>query len=100
MTLYPGFSTDRMNEIFGLPERVSAMCAVEAAVATAQGAAGDIPGDAATAIVAACSEPVDTAILADGWEVGTPVLGLLDALRARLPEDAREYLHHALTTQD
>ncbi len=100
MTVYPGFSTDRMDAIFALPSRVSAMCAVEAAVATAQGAAGDIPREAAVAIEAACSEPVDVAILADGWQVGTPVLGLLDALRARLPEDAREFLHRNLTTQD
>ena len=81
MTLYPGFSTDRMDEIFALSSRVSAMAAVEAAVAAAQGAAGDIPADAAAAIVAACAEPVDVEILADGWQVGTPVLGLLDALR-------------------
>jgi 3-carboxy-cis,cis-muconate cycloisomerase len=100
MTQYPGFSTDRMDAIFALSSRVSAMCAVEAAIATAQGAAGDIPGDAAAAIVSACNEPVDVAILADGWQVGTPVLGLLDEIRARLPEDVREFLHRGLTTQD
>jgi 3-carboxy-cis,cis-muconate cycloisomerase len=100
MTMYPGFSTARMDEIFALSSRVAAMCRVEAAVASAQGAAGDIPADAAAAIVAACGEPVDVGILADGWRVGTPVLGLLDALRARLPEDARDYLHRGLTTQD
>ena len=33
------------------------------------------------AIVAACAEPVGVEILADGWQVGTPVLGLLDALQ-------------------
>ena len=100
MTLYPGFSTDRMDVIFSLSSRVAAMCAVEAAVATAQGAAGDIPGDAAAAIVAACGEPIGVEILANGWQVGTPVLGLLDVLRSRLAEDARPFLHHALTTQD
>jgi 3-carboxy-cis,cis-muconate cycloisomerase len=100
MTLYPGFSTDRMDEIFALPSRVSAMCSVEAAVATAQSAAGVIPSDAAAAIVAACSEPVDPSILADGWQAGTPVLGMLDAVRVRLPAGAREHLHRDLTTQD
>ena len=100
MTLYPGFSTARMDEMFALSSRVSAMCAVEAAVATAQGVAGDIPTDAAAAIADACSEPGGVEILAEGWQVGTPVLGLLDALRARLPESAREHLHHGLTTQD
>jgi 3-carboxy-cis,cis-muconate cycloisomerase len=100
MTVYPGFSTDRMDAIFALPSRVWAMCAVEAAVATAQGGTGDISPEAAAAIVTACGAPVDVGILADGWQVGTPVLGLLDVLRARLPESARDSLHHGLTTQD
>ena len=100
MSVYPGFSTQRMDEIFGLSSRVRGNGAVEAAVARAQGAAGDIPGDAADAIVAACGEPVDVEILSAGWQVGTPVLGLLDALRSRLPESAREHLHRGLTTQD
>ena len=100
MTIYPGFSTERMDEIFDPVRRVAAMVAVEEAVAAAQGAAGDIPAEAAAAIVAACAGPMATGILADGWQVGTPVLGLLDELRSRLPDDAREFLHSGLTTQD
>src|SRR5580765_6259055 len=100
MTLYPGFSTERMDTIFALAARVSAMAAIECAVATAQGDAGDIPTDAAAAIAIACAEPIGVEILADGWQVGTPVLGLLDAVRSRLPESARPFLHHNLTTQD
>jgi 3-carboxy-cis,cis-muconate cycloisomerase len=100
MTLYPGFSTDRMDAIFSLAARVSAMAAVEAAVATAQGDVGDIPIDAAAAIANACAEPIGVEILADGWQVGTPVLGLLDVLKSRLPENARPFVHHNLTTQD
>lgn len=100
MVMYPGFSTTRMDEIFALSSRVAAMAAVESAVASAQGAAGEIPAGAAAAIVAACHEPVGTEILAQGWQVGTPVLGLLDILRSRLPESAHPFLHHELTTQD
>ena len=100
MSLYPGFSTDRMDAIFALSSRTAAMAAVEAAVAGAQGAAGEIPADAAAAIVAACDDPVDPGILADGWHTGTPVLGLLEVLRARLPDDPRPFLHRGLTTQD
>lgn len=100
MTLYPGFSTDRMDAIFALSSRVSAMAAVEAAVATAQSGAGDIPMAASMAIVNACAEPIGVEILADGWRVGTPVLGLLDVLKARLPDSARPFLHRNLTTQD
>src|SRR5258706_12269205 len=100
MATYPGFSTDRMDPIFAVESRVAAMVEVEAAVAAAQGAAGDIPEESAAAIVAACSEPIDTGILAQGWQVGTPVLPLLDEVKARLPESARTFVHHGLTTQD
>lgn len=100
MTAYPGFSTARMDAIFALSARVDAMSSMEAAVASAQAAAGDIPAAAASAIVAACSRPVDTDVLARGWEAGTPVLPLLDTLRQRLPDEARQHLHRGLTTQD
>ena len=100
MTIYPGFSTERMDVIFDPPRRVDAMVAVEEAVAAAQGEAGDIPAEASAAIVAACAEPVPGDILADGWRSGTPLLGLLDTLRARVPDDAREFVHYGLTTQD
>ena len=100
MSVYPGFSTARMDAIFALSSRVAAMAEVEAAVAAAQGSAGDIPADAATAIVAACADPIDVEILAQGWIAGTPVLPLLDALKSRLPDATRTFLHHGLTTQD
>jgi 3-carboxy-cis,cis-muconate cycloisomerase len=100
MSTYPGFSTERMDAVFASTSRVEAMAMVEAAVATAQAAAGDVPADIAAAIVAACAEQVDPSILADGWRTGTPVLGLLDAIRSRLPEAAGAFLHHNLTTQD
>ena len=100
MTAYPGFSTTRMDAIFALGSRVAAMTEVEAAVAAAQGDAGDIPAAAAAEIVAACAEPVDSGVLARGWEAGTPLIPLLDELRQRLPESTRPLLHHGLTTQD
>ena len=49
------------------------------------------PIDAAAAIAAACAEPIGVEILAEGWQVGTPVLGLLDVLKSRLPESARPF---------
>lgn len=100
MATYPGFSTARMDAIFALDSRVAAMAEVEAAVAAAQGDAGDIPGAAAAEIVAACSEPVDAGVLAAGWEAGTPLIPLLDALRQRLSVTAHPFLHRGLTTQD
>jgi 3-carboxy-cis,cis-muconate cycloisomerase len=98
--LYPGFSTAEMDDIFALKARVAAMTAVEAAVATAQAAHGLIAPAAAEAIVAACREPVSVEVLAQGWDVGTPVLPLLDELRGRMPADAADCLHRSLTTQD
>ena len=100
MTVYPGFSTVRMDTVFSLHSRVAAMAEVEAAVAAAQGRAGDIPDGEASAIVAACADPFDPEILAQGWQAGTPVLPLLDALKSRLPQGAHAYVHHGLTTQD
>src|SRR3954452_16764657 len=98
--LYPGFSTADMDDIFALTARVAAMAAVEAAVATAQAGHGLIPSTAAEAIVAACRQPVTVEVLAQGWDVGTPVLPLLDELRRRVPTDAADCLHRNLTTQD
>src|SRR5947199_4769009 len=90
--LYPGFSTADMDDIFALTARLAAMSAVEAAVATAQAAHGLIPSSAAEAIVAACRQPVSVEVLAQGWDVGTPVLPLLDELRRRVPADAADSL--------
>lgn len=100
MTVYPGFSTVRMDAVFSLPSRVAAMAGVEAAVAGAQGVAGDIPESDALAIIAACAVPFDPGVLALGWQAGTPLLPLLDALKSRLPKATHPYVHHGLTTQD
>src|SRR4051812_39067764 len=100
MAVYPGFSTVRADDILSLRARVGAMAAFEAAVAAAQASAGDIPAEAAAAIASAAESAVDPEILADGWQRGTPVLGLLDALKSRLPDGAKPHLHHRLTTQD
>ncbi len=100
MPLYPGFSTQAMDAIWSPESRIAAMLEVEAAVAYAQGEAGDIPKTAAMAIAVATAEPVPTSILAEGWTAGTPVLPLLDALRSRLDPAAAEHLHRGLTTQD
>jgi 3-carboxy-cis,cis-muconate cycloisomerase len=89
-----------MDSIWSDQSRVNAMVDVETAIAFAQGEAGDIPKQAAHAIVAAATEPVPTTVLADGWQAGTPVLPLLDVLRSRLEPSAAPHLHHKLTTQD
>jgi 3-carboxy-cis,cis-muconate cycloisomerase len=74
----------------------------EAALARVQAAAGLIPADAAEAIAAACrAEEFDLAALdAQAGLTGTPVVPLLDALRAVLPDEAAEHLHRGATSQD
>jgi 3-carboxy-cis,cis-muconate cycloisomerase len=69
----------------------------EAALARVQA-----PPAAAEAIAAICrAEDYDVAALdAAAAATGTPVVPLLDAMRARLPEDAREHLHRGATSQD
>ncbi len=100
MSIYPGFSTEAMTRIWSDESRVAAMADIEAAVAFAQGEAGDIPKASALAIAAATAEPFPTDVLAAGWDAGTPVLPLLDGFRSRLDATSAEHLHHKLTTQD
>lgn len=98
----PGFSTDAMAAVFSPAARVAAMCRVEAALARASASAGVVPADVADRIGVVCADGVDdaAAVMAEGWEIGTPVLPLLDRLRARLDDEAVSWLHHGATTQD
>jgi 3-carboxy-cis,cis-muconate cycloisomerase len=92
----------------GVPAAVSddawlaAMVAVEAALALASAEAGAIPGDAAAAIAAAC-EGLDSdpgALGRDATAHGTPVVPLVAAIRAALPDDVAAYVHRGATSQD
>ena len=100
--LDPGFTTAAMTHALSPAARVTAMCRFEAALATASAAHGVVPGAVADRIVATCRSGVDDpdAVLTEGWEQGTPVLPLLERLRARLDEQAAGWLHHGATTQD
>jgi 3-carboxy-cis,cis-muconate cycloisomerase len=101
-TLDPGFSTEAMARAFGAEARVRAMCRVEEALARAGAKGGTVPADAAQRVAEACRAGVDDpgAVLARGWEDGTPVLPLLAELRARLSEEDAGWLHHGATSQD
>lgn len=75
---------------------------VEAALAAAQAAAGDIPSDAAGAIAACCRiENIDTEALAAATEQGgVSVIGLVEQLRAQVGGAATEHVHRGATSQD
>ena len=101
-TFDPGFTTPGLAAVFSASSRVARMLDVEAALAEAGAAAGVVPGEAARAIVVACADaPSDPAdLLAEGWRAGTPVIPLLERVRARLDPSAAAWLHHGATSQD
>lgn len=77
---------------------LQAMLDVEASLA----AATDAPTEAVRQIADACRvESLHLAALADETaRHATPVVGLVAALRAAVPESAREYVHRGATSQD
>ncbi|MDG4823153.1 lyase family protein [Asanoa sp. WMMD1127] len=81
---------------------VRAMLDTEAALADAGAAAGVIPASSAAAIAAACAD-----LDPDPAELGraaaahaTPVVPLVAAIRAALPEAVRPHVHAGATSQD
>lgn len=81
---------------------LQAMLDVEAALARASVAEGLIPAAAAEAIAAACrSDAYDIDDLGrEAARHASPVVGLVAALRAAVPPDAREHVHLGATSQD
>jgi 3-carboxy-cis,cis-muconate cycloisomerase len=81
---------------------LQAMLDVEAALARACAAEGLIPEAAATQIAEVCyADRFDMGELgAAAAESATPVVGLVKALRAAVPESARDHVHLGATSQD
>jgi 3-carboxy-cis,cis-muconate cycloisomerase len=98
----PGFSTTAMTRVFSAESRVRAMSRFEGALAAAQADAGLIPAGIAAEIERVCGSRVADAesLLASGWEAGTPVVVLLERLRAGLSPEAAGMIHHGATSQD
>ncbi len=78
------------------------MLDVEAALADAQAAVGEIPADAATRIADACAlADIDVAAVAAATErSGVPVIALVEQLRAAVGDDAAAFVHRGATSQD
>jgi 3-carboxy-cis,cis-muconate cycloisomerase len=81
---------------------LQAMLDFEAALARASARAGLFPTEEAEVIAAACrAERFDAAQLSsEASASGTPVVPLLRALRAELPEEAAAQVHRGATSQD
>ncbi len=85
------------------PAWLAAMLEVEAALARAQAAVGLVPPVAADAIADACRDPSSydiQAIAVGAGRAGTPVLPLVDAVRATAGGGFARYVHMGATSQD
>jgi 3-carboxy-cis,cis-muconate cycloisomerase len=103
--------SDELAAVFATPDviraldddaLVAAMLSVESALGAACGAAGLIPAAAAAEIEERCaSVEISPAELAAGALAhATPVVPLLERLRAAVSPPHREYLHFGATSQD
>jgi 3-carboxy-cis,cis-muconate cycloisomerase len=81
---------------------LQAMLDVEAALAAAEAELGIVPSAAAEAIAAACDAGrFDSDALArEARDTGSPVVPLVRALAAELPDEAARYVHWGATSQD
>jgi 3-carboxy-cis,cis-muconate cycloisomerase len=94
-----------MQRIFSEDRCVGDWVAVEAALAEAQAALGEITPEEAAAVTdataAASSGAIDrTALWSEAANVGYPILGLVRALAAGIPDGVAERVHYGATTQD
>ncbi|HEX6797848.1 MAG TPA: 3-carboxy-cis,cis-muconate cycloisomerase [Ktedonobacterales bacterium] len=96
------FTTPQMAAIWSAEALVARMLAFEAALAHAEAAAGIIPHAAADSIAAACRPDLYDA--AEVWREAaasaTPAIPLVRMLTARVPSEARGYVHWGATSQD
>jgi len=102
-TFDPGFSTAAMSEVWKAASRANAILEFEAALALALADTGLAPADEAEAVAAACRQPLadPEAVLASTWERGTPLLAIVDEVKARLDNEAqRRWVHYGATSQD
>ncbi|HEY7452968.1 MAG TPA: adenylosuccinate lyase family protein [Thermoleophilaceae bacterium] len=96
------FVPDHVAEQVSERAWVQAMLDVEAALAAAEAEAGIVPAEAAEAIAAAC----DAArfdhgqIVRDARDTNSPVVPLVKALTAALPDEAGRWVHWGATSQD
>src|SRR5207302_3298120 len=98
----PSLSTDLMLATVSDRAWVQAMLDVEAALARAESRIGIIPATAAEGIAGHCRvDEFDVAQLGRAAvRSANPVIPLVNALRAAVPNEAAPYVHHGATSQD
>ncbi|HEY7703283.1 MAG TPA: lyase family protein, partial [Acidimicrobiia bacterium] len=100
--LDPGFTTPEMAEIWTAAARAGAILEFEAALAMAMAEVGLAPLQEAEAVAAACEVPLEDpeGVFASTWEIGTPVIAVVEELRARLTPEQGAWVHRGATSQD
>jgi 3-carboxy-cis,cis-muconate cycloisomerase len=100
--LEAGLGSARAADLLGWPARVARMLDAETALARAQAREGIVTSSLADAIAAACDpRRIDLDALArEAAVAATPVIPLLEAVRAHLADDARRALQLGATSQD
>jgi 3-carboxy-cis,cis-muconate cycloisomerase len=96
------YASDAVREATGPVAWLQAMLDVEAALARVGAATGRVPAEAAAAIVEQCrADRFDVADLARrAVDSATPVVPLVEDLRAAVPAAARPHVHAGATSQD
>ncbi|MGH2515677.1 MAG: lyase family protein, partial [Ktedonobacterales bacterium] len=96
------YTTPAMARIWSGAAFVRGMLTFEAALARAEAGAGVIPGEAATAITAACvGDPFEVpALLREAAVAGTPAIPLVRLLTERVGGEYGGYVHWGATSQD
>jgi adenylosuccinate lyase len=96
------WTTPEMSALFSDDGRTQAWLGILAALAEAQAEVGLVPPAAAAAIRAhADVSQLDLGLVAEQTRAsGHSTIGLIRALRAVLPEDAREWVYYGATVQD
>ncbi len=96
------WTTPEVHALFDDTGRTRTWLAILVALARAQAEVGLVPVEAADEIERhACVEHLDLAEIGAGTRAtGHSTLGLIDALRGLLPENAREWVYYGATVQD
>ncbi|MBR7830222.1 3-carboxy-cis,cis-muconate cycloisomerase [Actinospica sp. MGRD01-02] len=100
--LAPGRAGSRVEVETGDGAYLQGLLDAEAALARAQSSAGELPKQAAEAITSAAqADRFDLRQIAlDARDGGNPVIPLVAALRAAVPDEAAAYVHRGATSQD
>ncbi|WP_235750679.1 lyase family protein [Nigerium massiliense] len=93
------YTTPTMEALWDERALLEAIVEVERALAGVEAELGLIPHKAADEIGAAALSDAFMQRLAQG-QVGNPLVGVLDALRAEVSEGGRAWIHYGATTQD